>query len=321
MVARRRLDFSGSSFVITRRISRFVYRLRVLLLRLLTPPRLRPLVWHLTRKETREECSRRSAESFSSIVRLYAHAVEKSIYAPAFDPHRGLERSRYLRALLADELAHSVDPETLSWARDMLELYESRRKYGLTPAEVGGALPRPLLDIATLEAFAASRRSVRNYNSTPVTDGDVLRLIDVMRWAPTSCHRQAVTVFVTLKPEQARAAHACCVGKSGFGEHIPAFAAFCADSNAYTFPEEFSLPYVDAAICFSFFLLAAHALGLGTVPMAWNQGRLDDEARLRKVLRIPDHFVIGVNCAFGVPLSRAATNPRKPPARWCQIIQ
>lgn len=314
------MDFALSSSMIPKRIARTIDNLRLLLLRQLAPRRLRPLVSLLTRKATREACARRSPDSFSSIVRLYAHAVEKSVHAPIFDPQRGVERYERLKLLLADEMGAFLDLETLRWARNMLDLYEHRRKFPISATQVSEAPPRPSLDITTLEAFFLSRRSVRTFEATCVSTADFLRAVDAMRWAPTSCHRQAVKVFATLDPQRAKQAHACCVGRSGFGEHIPAFAAFCADSNAYGFPEECFLPYVDSAICFSFFLLAAHALGVTAVPMAWNQGCLDAEARIRGLLRIPDEFVIGLNCALGVAGTRSPGKPRKPVSAWCEIV-
>lgn len=289
------------------------------LMRILTPRALRPLVSLLTREANREMCCRRSSESFSSLVRLYAHAVEKSVYAATFDPQRGVQRSLHLKLLLADAMRSSLDQETLEWADKILEMYENRRTSGGSLTQLAATPSTPALDVDALESFISARRSVRNFQSTCVSDSAFLRAVEVMRWAPTSCHRQAVKIFATLKAELAREAHACCAGKSGFGEHIPAFAAFCADSNVYSFPEEFSLPFVDSAICFSFFLLGLHAIGMAAVPMAWNQCRLDDEKRLRKLLRIPDQYVIGVNCVFGVPAGRSPTNPRKATARWFEI--
>lgn len=298
------------------RLLRLLRQLRRHLFFALAPAEMRPIIKMPLRGATRDQACLQSAESFASLIRIYAHAIEKAVYAPVFDPSRGHAKAAVLRSLLESPLAYHIDRETSEWATNLLTWYDRRVSDSAwhmeycSPSEVAKDTYSRLLPILQ------SRRSVRSFAPTAITSAHILRAVEYMRCAPTSCHRQAVRVFATCDSEVAATAHKFCLGSSGFSPTIPAFAAICTDSNPYAMPDEHALPFVDGAICAAFFILGCHAQGICATLMAWNDLRGVSERNLRELLSIPANYVIVVACALGFPAGQPPRNPRKPLSEW-----
>lgn len=290
-------------------------------IRVTLPRNWRRLAELLSRRESREEVASRTPDSYGALIRLYAHALEKASQCMEFDCARGRGRAEKLRELLAAERAQLVDNVTREWAEEMLRLYEERsRDPSVRPrqANVGASIGHNVNEILEMLRL---RRSVRWFARREVRENHLRVAVEFARCAPTSCHRQAVRIYATNKPEIARAAHSCCLGHSGFGSFIPAFAAICTDTNPYAMPDEFPLVYVDGAICAAFFVLGCHAQGISATLMAWSSLREAAEAQLRQLLGIPKHYEIVVTCAIGFPEMVTPSPPRKPLNDWLVMEQ
>ncbi|NMC21130.1 MAG: nitroreductase family protein [Thermogutta sp.] len=217
-------------------------------------------------------------------------------------------------------LTAHIDGETLGWAQEMLAAYRARVACPTELTTAARASPRPNLNASAIYEFIRQRRSVRHFEEQELRVHDLSHAIEFMRCAPTSCHRQAVKAFLSVTPETARRAHALCVGRSGFGDFIPAFVSIAADLNAYSFPDEAFLPFVDAGICAAFFLLGCHANNLAATLMAWSVSDEDRDRKLHELLSIPAYYAVAVNCVVGVPKSVAPPNPRKPLDHWFSVV-
>jgi nitroreductase len=307
-------------FHIRSRVIRLSQSLRKRLALALMPLDIRRALEPAFRANSREEVSRLNSESLGALVRLYAHAIEKAVSLPSFDATRGQQKVRFLKSMLSAARDHGVDPGTVAWAENMLRLYEHRLSENSLPLQESSAVSHCAEWRDCLLNIVKSRRSTRFFKSLRVEPDAVWRALDIVKYAPTSCHRQAVKIVITLNPDRARDCHKCCVGQSGFGDFIPAFAAICTDSNPYTMPEEYPLLFVDGAICAAFFVLACQTQGVATTLMAWISGRGNAENRLRSLLQIPPNYQIVVTCVLGYPERQTPSPPRKPLMEWVALV-
>jgi Nitroreductase len=62
----------------------------------------------------------------------------------------------------------------------------------------------PVLDADTAARFIRSRRSIRSYKETPVPREEIVKLLDIARFAPTACNSQGVVYHVIDKPDTLR---------------------------------------------------------------------------------------------------------------------
>lgn len=297
------------------------HRIRISLALALMPMAFRRALEPAFRLSSREESCKLNSESVGALVRLYAHAIEKAVWHPTFDPSRGQQKIQFLKDLISAGRSHEqVDATTLAWAEDMLQLHALRSGEKIFPQQETSVATHRAEWTDCLLSIVKSRRSTRFFRSSRLDREAIWKVMDIVKCAPTSCHRQAVKIHITLNPERARDCHDCCVGCSGFGDFIPAFAAICTDSNPYSMPQEYPLVFVDGAICAAFFVLACQTQGIATTLMAWTPGREDAENKLRSLLQISPNYRIVVTCALGFPERQTPSPPRKPTPQWVTIL-
>jgi len=156
-----------------------------------------------------------------------------------------------------------------------------------------------------LDVFEAirGRRSVRAFTKQPVSDKEVMKLIDAARWAPSAGNIQPWEFVVVRDAEIKRGLSAAALDQT-FIEEAPVVIVVCANQT------QSSLGYgsrgvtlyclQDTAAATQNILLAAHALGLAT---CW-VGAFDEE-EARKVLNIPS----GVRPVAIIPVGHPAEEP------------
>ena len=173
-----------------------------------------------------------------------------------------------------------------------------------------------------LEAIEG-RRSIRKYKDAPVDDKTVERVLDAVRLAPswtnTQCWRFIVVRDSKVKAELANALLS--VEKGGTPDGNPAFRAFnsapvvivaCAElgkSGYYggepaTDKSEWYM--FDVALAMQNLVLAAHALGLGTV-----HAGLMDARKAASILDVPAGFCVVEMTPLGYPDQEPNPRPRK----------
>ena len=309
------------------RIRRKLQRLRADHLPVSVPSRLAPLARQLAAQDAAARASDNwDADTKLARLRLHAHALDKGLHLETFDPNRGQASLKACDALLADPDLRglSVDP-SLDWCREKVAQFRARQAAAAAGTDAGPhgharSEPMPSSAAAFLR-LCAERRSCRAFLERPVDDELMQRLADAARWAPSSCNRQTVRIFATNDPALAAACHATCRGRSGFSAYVPAFASFCVDVRAYAHPEEFTVIYVDGGLAAENFLLAARAEGLGATPMAVGAETPEERRRLRRLLGIPEHYAITVNCSLGHPSRWAEPPVRKPSGDMLKLVR
>ena len=166
-----------------------------------------------------------------------------------------------------------------------------------------------------------SRRSVRRFKSTPVPDEHIMKILDIARSGPTSGNQQPWKFLVVTDPDKIAQMKNECIAatveraksrpdvspdqletiKQRFTSYIegylsaPVYVVVLVDKNS-RYP---SYNVFDGAIAASYLMVAARALGYGTVYITDSV----PDAVTRKVLEIPDNFERICITPIGVPES------------------
>ncbi|MGA2111738.1 MAG: nitroreductase family protein [Anaerolineales bacterium] len=153
------------------------------------------------------------------------------------------------------------------------------------------------------------RRSVRAYQRTPVEPEQLEKVLEAANQAPSAGNLQAYQIYLA-RSDTTRALLAQAAGGQGFLTQAPVVLVFCADPGLSTprygrrGAELYCLQ--DATIACSLAMLAATALGLGTV---W-VGAFDPNA-VRSAIQAPAE----VTPVAILPLGHPGETPRHPARR------
>jgi nitroreductase len=174
-----------------------------------------------------------------------------------------------------------------------------------------------------LEAIKG-RRSIRKYKTTPLDDRIIETVLEAARWAPswhnTQCRRfvvvrdadiknklaDAITTVAPDRPNRAAEAIrnapvaivACAeVGRSGYSAQEPRKPVTDKGESWYMF---------DTALAMQNLMLAAHSLGLGTVPTG-----AFDAKKAASVIGMPEGFCVVSMTPLGYPDEAPPVRPRK----------
>lgn len=140
------------------------------------------------------------------------------------------------------------------------------------------------------------RRSIRRYNSDPVADDLIEKILESARVAPSAGHRQPCH-FIVVKDDEKKKA----LRLREWASEAPVIIVGCTEPSISP-----SWHLVDFAIAFEHIILAATNLGLGT---CWI-GRLEHET-IKKVLNIPDNITIIAVTPLGYPAEKPKPKARK----------
>ena len=171
-----------------------------------------------------------------------------------------------------------------------------------------------------LEAIK-TRRSVRKYKSAPVDDKAVQAVLEAGRWAPSWANSQCWR-FIVVRDSKVKAEVANTLfSRPGVFENpatkavntVPVLIAVCAqmgksgcrpDGEIVT--EKGDWYMFDTALAVQNMLLAAHALGLGTVIIG-----AFDAPIAAEILGVPDGYSLVTLFPLGVPDEEPPVRPRK----------
>lgn len=143
-----------------------------------------------------------------------------------------------------------------------------------------------------MEVFEAiqKRKSIRAYESTPIPEDKIKRILEAARLAPSAANIQPWHFIVVTDPEVRR--KLAKGGRyAGFLAEAPVVIVGCGDRKAS--PKWY---IVDTAIAMQNMVLTATAEGLGT---CW-VGSFNEE-QVKKLLNIPDRFKVIALLAVGYP--------------------
>jgi nitroreductase len=158
-----------------------------------------------------------------------------------------------------------------------------------------------------MDVFTAisERKSVRKYEDKAVDEAALRKVLGAGRIAPSAGNRQDWK-FVVVRDRETR--HKLAIAAKGqmFLEQAPVAIVGCAIEPTYVMMCGQSAGILDVSIAFSFMMLEATELGLGT---CW-LGAFDENA-VRKILDVPDEVRIVAMTPLGYPDEAPAARPRK----------
>jgi len=180
-----------------------------------------------------------------------------------------------------------------------------------------------------MDVFEAikNRRSIRRYKPDPVDDKAIEAILEAGRWAPSWANTQCWRFMVVRDPETKAKVVASLKGirrQDKMSDNpattacntVPVIIAVCAKTgrSGYGHGDEDGKAVTDKGDWFMFdtalavqnMVLAAHALGLGTVIIG-----AFDAPQVEKALGVPDGYRVVALFPVGVPDQEGKTPPRK----------
>ncbi|MEM0361644.1 MAG: nitroreductase family protein [Sulfolobales archaeon] len=149
--------------------------------------------------------------------------------------------------------------------------------------------------------FLTSRRSIRRFKPDPIPDEVLLKILDVARYAPSARNSQP-WVFIVVKDVEIKRKLANIHPWAKPLENAPVGVVVACNSELS--PESYQ---VDCANATMQLMLAAHAVGLGSV---WLQ-TLRNIKDVQEIVGLPKNYIPVAMLALGVPDETPTAKKRK----------
>jgi nitroreductase len=150
-----------------------------------------------------------------------------------------------------------------------------------------------------------NRYSVRDYKQTPIEKEKLLRILEVVKWAPSACNNQpcyCIVISDNAGKQSLRPAY-----NRDWFVNAPIIIAVCVDfTSAWRRSDGVSYGKIDAAIVMDHLTLAATEIGLGT---CWIGAFKADEAK--KALSLPENVEPVAFTPLGYPKQEMPIRKRK----------
>jgi nitroreductase len=159
--------------------------------------------------------------------------------------------------------------------------------------------------IMSVQTAISERRSIRAYLDTPIEDDKLNLVLEAARLSPSARNRQEWK-FVVVKDRETREKLVQAANGREFVGEAPVIIAACATEAEYVMSCGQLAGTVDTSIAFSYLVLQAHELGLGT---CW-LGAYNEHA-VKEILGIPSHVRVVAMTPLGYPAESPDAKPRK----------
>jgi nitroreductase len=161
------------------------------------------------------------------------------------------------------------------------------------------------MSLSPLQLLVESRQSVRRYQERPVSESDIVSLLEAARQAPSAENAQPWRFVAITDPaalaELSRASFSGIFSPTRFAARAPLIVALCAERatlvEAGKAIKDRAMYQLDCGIAGEHLVLRAAELGLGTCWIGWFNRRA-----ARRVLRAPFHVQVVCLIAAGYPL-------------------
>jgi nitroreductase len=157
----------------------------------------------------------------------------------------------------------------------------------------------------SVQTAISERRSIRAYLDTPIEDEKLQLVLEAARLSPSAGNRQEWK-FVVVRDRETRLKLVQAANGREFIGEAPVIIAVCATEAEKIMTCGQPAGTVDTSIAFSFLILQAHELGLGT---CW-LGAFDESA-VKEILGIPAHVRVTAMTPLGYPGQAPEAKPRK----------
>jgi FMN reductase (NADPH) len=173
----------------------------------------------------------------------------------------------------------------------------------------------PVIDILL------NHRSIRDFEDQPLTDAQVLTIVESAQAASTSSYIQAYSIIGVTDREKKRQL-AELAGNQAYVEENGHFFIFCADlhrhevlaqmegvdiSDSLESTEKFMVAVIDASLAAQNASIAAESMGLGICYIGGIRNNLE---KVNEVLKLPNRVIPLFGLAVGYPKSQSSKKPR-----------
>lgn len=249
----------------------------------------------------------------SAVLRKSTHIVEKGLQRVDRKLGHSKDAVKKTRGLMiaADEV------NIINWSGDILELYEKLQCGGNIDNQIDVPIVKSEIENDKLIACIKTRRSHRYFTHKKVSNEIINELANILVWAPNSCNRQTVKIYVTTNKDKIKR----CLKLNGGATCMnipPVFISFVSDSRSYILPVEREAAFIDVSLAAQNFVLLAHNYQLGTCILNWTHASLNEEKKLREELDIKPYELIIFNMILGYPLKNTHHSEKK---ELSQIIE
>jgi nitroreductase len=162
-----------------------------------------------------------------------------------------------------------------------------------------------LLNRMEFDEVIRRRRSIRSYESKPVPEEVILKILNAARLAPSAKNRQPWK-FIVVRDEIKRKRIAEASHHQKFIAEAPVIIVAVALEPTYVMSCGVPAYPVDLAIAFEHICLSACNEGLGT---CWIGAF--DQKRVKEILKIPEEFIVVALTPLGYPKHIPPPRPRK----------
>jgi nitroreductase len=158
-----------------------------------------------------------------------------------------------------------------------------------------------------MDVFTAivERKSVRKYKDKAIDEAALARVLEAGRIAPSAGNRQDWK-FVVVRDQETRLKLAVAAKGQMFLGQAPVVIVGCAVEPTYVMMCGQPAGIIDVSIAFSFMMLEATELGLGT---CWIGAF--DEGAVKNILGVPDQVRVVAMTPLGYPDEVPEGRPRK----------
>ena len=137
------------------------------------------------------------------------------------------------------------------------------------------------------EKFVKNRNSVRDFSSEPVTKDEVIKAVDLAKYAPSVCNRQGWHVHFYENKDKIKQLLSLQNGNRGFTDSINKLIIITGDTKSFTKYEANQI-FVDGGLFAMNLILSLHSLGIGSIALNTDIPYVI-EKQMKKNGNIPEH--------------------------------
>ncbi|MDD4690528.1 MAG: nitroreductase family protein [Eubacteriales bacterium] len=158
-----------------------------------------------------------------------------------------------------------------------------------------------------MEVFTAiqGRRSIRKYESTPVEEEKLSKVLEAARLAPSASNLQNWK-FIVVRDENNRFKLAEAAGGQSWVAQAPVVIVACGTETDKVMLSGQHRYNINVSIAVTHIILEAYELGLGTCWLG-----MFEEDKVKKLLNIPEDVRVVAITTLGYPSEDALPRPRK----------
>jgi len=233
------------------------------------------------------------------LIKKYGHIIDKGLQNKDRTKGKGLDNVKKLNEYL--NKSNELESNVKNWASNIYNDYQNFQKGIDISKKYDPEFVTTNINSHNLSELIKTRRSVRYFRNQSVDESILNEIFDVVNWAPNSCNRQAIKLFVkTNSPDEIKELMKLNNGATCMNVP-PVFVSVCFDTKGLVLPIEREVAYIDSGLGLQNLILMAHSKGIATCVLNWTHAKKSQEDALRKKLDIDKYHLVIANMVVGYP--------------------